>query len=401
LSNFHKIKGLSHRHQRKEKDCLNCGTIVAGKYCQSCGQENAEPKDTVLGLVQHFIYDITHFDGMFFSSLKLLLFKPGMLTRKYIEGKRAGYLNPIKMYVFISAVFFVIFFTFLNPVTAIRDDSADARLGSLKQVYNDLVKVRDSSGLSYNAVALEKSIRETETKMAILTAQAHEENESLRKITKRVGDSIILKSPGLGIKIDSGNLRSKMTGGNGFLVGLPFANVEAYKLYQHNLPDSLQDKTLKKAILYRMIRMKGEAGEDRLEPVREMMDRFFHAFPQLLFISLPLFALILSLLYIRKKQYYYVDHVIFSIHLFCATFIFILLYSFSNKLKTYTGLGIFTLLSALIFFGIYFYQYKALRNFYKQSRLNTILSFIVLNVLATAIMTLLLAGLLIFAAFQV
>jgi hypothetical protein len=68
---------LSHRPQRKEKNCLNCGTLVAGKYCQQCGQENVEPKDTVLGLVQHFIYDITHFDACFSQPETTAVKKPG------------------------------------------------------------------------------------------------------------------------------------------------------------------------------------------------------------------------------------------------------------------------------------------------------------------------------------
>jgi hypothetical protein len=335
LSNFHKIKVLSHRSQRKEKDCLNCGTIVAGKYCQSCGQENAEPKDTVFGLVQHFLYDITHFDGMFFSSLKLLLFKPGMLTRKYIEGKRAGYLNPIKMYVFTSAIFFIIFFNFLNPVSAFKDDSATTKLNELKETREDLIQTRDSSFDRINKPAMERAISRTDSSIASLAILAEE--EKLNGIdTKKLKDSILVRTPRIGVSIDSGNLRSKATGGSGFLEGLTFTNVQAYQAYQHELPDNEKDKTLKKAVVYRMIKIRGQGEEDRMEPVRALFDRFFHAFPQLLFVSLPIVALILNLLYIRRKQFSYVDHVIFTIHLFCAAFIFILFMSLSSKLQATT-----------------------------------------------------------------
>ena len=391
---------MSHRPQRKEKNCLNCGTLVAGKYCQACGQENAEPKDTVLGLVQHFVYDITHFDGMFFSSLKLLLFRPGVLTRKYIEGKRAGYLNPIKMYVFTSAIFFIIFFTFLNPVKSLKDDSAKASISRLMEVKEDLVMVRDSSDKPYNAEALNMAIRETDSSLEVFSKKAAEERQNEVNL-KKVNDSVLLKTPNIGITIDSGSLRSRATGGNGFLEGLPFSNVRAYQAYQQHLPDSLKDKTLKKAVLYRAIKMKEQGAEDRLEPLRALMDRFFHAFPQLLFVSLPIFALILNILYIRRKQYLYVDHVIFTVHLFCATFIFILLIALSTKLKNLTGVGIFSFLNALILLLIFFYQYKALRNFYGQGRGKTMIKFIILNMLAGMAMSLLLAALLIIAAIQI
>jgi hypothetical protein len=371
---------LSHRHQRKEKNCLNCGTIVAGKYCQACGQENAEPRDTVLGLIQHFVYDITHFDGMFFSSLKLLLFRPGMLTRKYIEGKRASYLNPIKMYVFTSAIFFLIFFTFLNPVKSLKDDSAASRISALKAVREDLLTVRDSAGNPYNAEAMEKAILETDSSTASLRLKMEEEKNNEARLRK-LGDSVLVRTPNISIAIDSGRLRSRATGGNGFLEGLNFSNVKAYQLYQQHLPDSLKDKTLKRAVLYRFIKMKEQGAEDRLEPVRAMMDRFFHAFPQLLFISLPLFALILNILYFRRKQYSYVDHVIFTVHLFCATFIFILLIALGTKLKNLTGVGIFGL--------------------YGQGHGKTILKFILLNLMAGMVMSLLLAALLIISALQI
>lgn len=101
---------MSHPAQRKEKNCLNCGTTVIGRYCHHCGQENVEPKESVWQLLLHFFNDITHFDGKFFSTLKELLFKPGFLSTQYMIGRRATYLNPIRMYLFTSFIFFLLFF---------------------------------------------------------------------------------------------------------------------------------------------------------------------------------------------------------------------------------------------------------------------------------------------------
>ncbi len=102
---------MAHLPERKEKNCLNCGASVIGRYCHSCGQENIEPKETVWHFVSHFINDITHFDGKFFTTLKDLIFKPGFLSKEYVKGKRARYLNPIRMYLFTSFIFFFIFFS--------------------------------------------------------------------------------------------------------------------------------------------------------------------------------------------------------------------------------------------------------------------------------------------------
>ena len=102
---------MSHLAERKEKNCLNCGTTVVGKYCHVCGQENVEPKETFWQLASHFFANITHFDGKVFTSMKDLILRPGFLSNEYMSGKRASYLNPIRMYLFTSFVFFLVFFS--------------------------------------------------------------------------------------------------------------------------------------------------------------------------------------------------------------------------------------------------------------------------------------------------
>ena len=87
-----------------------------------CGQENLEPKETVWHLVNHFFEDITHFDGKFFSTVKYLITKPGFLSKEYMQGRRASYLNPIRMYVFTSAIFFVVLFSLTNAEKIMKLD---------------------------------------------------------------------------------------------------------------------------------------------------------------------------------------------------------------------------------------------------------------------------------------
>ena len=111
---------MSHAPERKEKDCLNCGTVIYGRFCHVCGQENVVPKESFGKLIIHFFYDITHFDGKFFETVKDLFFKPGFLSKEYTRGRRAKYLNPIRMYIFTSAFFFLIFFAFFSPDNPIR-----------------------------------------------------------------------------------------------------------------------------------------------------------------------------------------------------------------------------------------------------------------------------------------
>jgi hypothetical protein len=91
---------VSHLPQRKEKDCLNCGTTVIGKYCHVCGQENTGRKESVWHLISHFFSDITHFEGKFFASIKDLILKPGFLSKESMIG-RSGVVITI-IFFFIS-----------------------------------------------------------------------------------------------------------------------------------------------------------------------------------------------------------------------------------------------------------------------------------------------------------
>jgi Protein of unknown function (DUF3667) len=114
---------VSHLKERKEKQCLNCNAVIYGRFCHVCGQENLEPKEPFLHLVTHFIYDIVHFDGKFFDTLRYLILRPGFLAYEYMRGRRNSYLNPIRMYIFTSAIFFLIYFS-VNKKEHAKDGDA-------------------------------------------------------------------------------------------------------------------------------------------------------------------------------------------------------------------------------------------------------------------------------------
>jgi hypothetical protein len=148
---------VSHVPQRKEKDCLNCGTIVQGRYCHVCGQENVVPKETFWHMVTHFFYDITHFDSKFFESVRDLVLRPGFLSKEYMLGRRAGYLHPVRMYVFTSAIFFLLFLRFFSPNETIDEG---------------LNKPIDAQGRAAYIAALQNRIKKDSNNIKLLAALA-------------------------------------------------------------------------------------------------------------------------------------------------------------------------------------------------------------------------------------
>lgn len=88
--------------------CPNCGHPATLNYCAQCGQETHLHKDTFWGLIAHFAGHYFHYDSKFWKTIKALWTAPGKLTRAYAEGKRARYIPPVSLYIFISALFFIV-----------------------------------------------------------------------------------------------------------------------------------------------------------------------------------------------------------------------------------------------------------------------------------------------------
>ncbi|MGC3977380.1 MAG: DUF3667 domain-containing protein [Paludibacteraceae bacterium] len=103
---------MSHGKLRKEKICQNCGNEVTNRFCTHCGQENIETRQSFVYLITHFVEDFTHYDNNFWHTIKSLFFKPGELTKKYLEGKRNQHVAPVKLYIFISFITFFLIAVF-------------------------------------------------------------------------------------------------------------------------------------------------------------------------------------------------------------------------------------------------------------------------------------------------
>ena len=121
---------------------------------------------------------------------------------------------------------------------------------------------------------------------------------------------------------------------------------------------------------------------DQSKIFAELINKFLHTFPYLLFVSLPLYALFLKLLYIRhRKEYFFADHGVFLIHLYIFTFLFLLLYFGLDKLEDTTHWSAIGYIEGILFLIGIFYTIKAMKNFYRQGWGKTILKFIIFNIL--------------------
>ena len=351
---------MSHLKERKEKNCLNCGTVVQGRFCQYCGQENIEPKESVWHLISHFFQDITHFDGKFFSSLKCLVTKPGFLSKEYMIGRRASYINPIRMYVFTSAIFFLIFF-------------------SVFKIDTKSVVTTDMNGKTYAQIEAMDSIAFEEFTKNVNKEDGRPAIPMNRVEFKKYFDAAA----------NSGDLQ--------FTPGHYKTKAQYDSLLQSG---KKKHNWFERQLIYKNIEINEKFKGNKQEILSTFSSIMLHSLPQMLFILLPLVALILKLLYIRSKNYYYVNHGIFSIHFYIFSFIAMLLIFSLGNLNNSLHWGFITFVKGLLSLGVFFYLYKAMRNFYQQGRTKTILKFFIFCLLLFIIIMLLFVALIFLSLYK-
>jgi uncharacterized protein DUF3667 len=90
--------------------CLNCGTPLRGPFCAGCGQRDVPPYPSVRELAIDAISEFSGWDGRLSQTLRTLIRRPGVLTREFLEGRRARYISPLRVYLTASLVYFVVAF---------------------------------------------------------------------------------------------------------------------------------------------------------------------------------------------------------------------------------------------------------------------------------------------------
>lgn len=326
-----------------------------------CGQENIEPKESVWQLVTHFFQDITHFDGKFFSTLRYLVFRPGFLSTEYMIGRRASYVNPIRMYIFTSAVFFLVFFSLMHV-----DEKTLTRGSTMNGKTYPEIEAMDS--LAFDAFT--RNVNKEDEKPAV---------PMTREEFKAYFDS----------SVRQGTIHFTNTG---------FVNRAAYDSALKS--GARKDGWFRRMLIYKQIEINERYKNNPTQGIKEYTNILLHSIPQMFFILLPLFALMLKLLYVRRKEYYYVNHAVFSLHFYIFAFILMLVIFGLGELNESLDWSVISILEFILVLGIFFYLYKAMRRFYTQRRAKTILKFFLLFIMFVIILALLAIVFIVFSVFK-
>ena len=361
---------------RSAETCRNCGTVLSGQYCGSCGQRARSRLISTWELVKEAFGDLFELDSRLWRTLIPLAVRPGRLTRDYLEGRRARFMPPFRTYLVLSIVFFLV--AFFDP--------------------------REQFSIFFAA-------DETPAEPPAAAAQSTTPPPSAEQIRRQVFDDLAEQNlvlepngdidPGETGKADGapGNASDESEESTAFNIRFTDegadTDADCENLQMENAPPWLATRLTPARLKVICERATADGGAS-------LIGRILDNTPAALIFLLPLMALILKILYPLSKRYY-VEHLLFVVHYHAFVFLILTLQIILSRLVSITGLpeAIASVGVAVVFFYVPIYLYIAIRRVYAQGHLLSSLKFFVLFMSYCAGLALIFLIVLLFSAFSI
>jgi hypothetical protein len=265
--------------------CENCGAELQGHWCAQCGQPAIEYRRSFRYVVADLLNEFLNWDSKFFTTIALLIVKPWRLTNEFLAGKRIRHVNPLRLYLLAS----ILFFFAVNYAT---------------------------KGVKFEPSKLEPKDRaelEADLKNTDLPPAAREKlEELLRGSSPSPGPSPLTNAPSpepATVSPSPGSNAAPPPGG-------PGANEQKKEYGKINeRPFVVFDEAKSTTPFERWIeaRAKEKMGEHGTK-MGLFIATLFSNLPYMMLCCIPLFAFVLKILYIRRRIFY-IDHLIYALHI--------------------------------------------------------------------------------------
>ncbi len=376
--------------------CANCGEPLAGAYCAACGQRDQPLRQPVHRFLVQSATEFFGVDGRVWSTLGALLFRPGALTVAYVEGRRRRYLRPLRVYLTSTLLFFVLL-ALLDPAERLRETFSQGTVAP-----DSTVVVADHlAEVEANIAADPERAAAAAAEVDSLRARAARLRASLEPDSAGV---VAVGAPGLGTEADLDALLDELDDAEddlddargdagerlakwrleAALLGAlpPDSSVRLADIHEArariypeananiNLPEGMARSGPIRRI--NAARSQGEIAEAGAAFAREAIGQV----PTALFLILPVFALLLKVLYARR-DWYYAEHLVFGLH--THAFAFLVFTTIACLLAVTTAGWAATLSLVLFWIAIPLYFLVALKRVYRQGWIKTIAKSLVLG----------------------
>ena len=344
------------KKDKRGSTCLNCEKTISSndKFCSHCGQINNTSRINLKYYFSEYLSGIFSFDNRFIKTIIPLIFKPGKVTRDFIDGKRKKYVNPFQLYLNITIIFFLLIGLF-STIDNFKDSQKISEISQNDP--EDLSNALDT----INKVLIDKNgkakTENNDAEDAFLNFEFKTDSikdNDLQLENKK--DTIKSSTEKFFIKL---NDFRKYDNKNSEVDIKKALNELGYEVNKWNIFFFIKAQNINRF-----------AKDPEFK--KSYSDNIISKISIALFLLLPVFTLIVALLYIRNK-YNYSEHLVFVFHTQTVFFLLLIFFMIFDRILK-TDLGI--LLTVLLFL---IYLFIALRNFYKQNLFKTFIKYIILN----------------------
>lgn len=325
--------------------CANCESPTIGAYCTVCGQERDTHRRSVMGLIHAFVEDVISFDSRILRTAIALLVEPGEMAIAFREGRTMRYVPPLRLYFFVSLLFFL-----LLSMTHLA-------IVQLEVVATPMKISHDAKGNAYiSNPAYDADDPDMKYVPKTIPLKKDEKGELRNRYSFNTKPHFFSRIGIYHSKLSKDELDRLNHLTDGTTVDL---NVDTGKTVTEAQKKAIAEKKKKvdgwltKYITGGIKRLAADPAALN-EPLTTWI-------PRALFLLMPLYALLLAAFYWRqRKDYYFVDHLIFSLGI--HTFLFIVLIADAGLAQVMPGddIGLLTVLALAV------YIFIAMKRFYAQ-----------------------------------
>jgi hypothetical protein len=291
-----------------KRHCENCGAVLLGDHCYSCGQPTKGLIRQFSAIIGDFADTVLNIDSRIIHTVGPLLFKPGFLSLEYFAGRRVRYVSPVRLLVFIAVVTFLVA-QWLTPDfgdNTIQFDSDSSHFENADSVA-EVVKQRDSE-LAHLDLAIKKS-----AKVPGLDATLNGEKEKLRAdADRRIAELQGKEKPAPATSVAPASATSGIPASAPSKDPTITFDDKPWDPVKHPLTISWLPARGNDLLNKGIGRAKKNYSRVKEDP-NLLKNAIFSTAPTTLFIMVPVFALLLKILYLFKRRLY-MEHVIVALH---------------------------------------------------------------------------------------
>ena len=375
--------------------CGNCGTELLGETCYRCGQPTKGLVRQFSSIMGDFLDTVLNIDTRVFRTIGPLIYKPGFLTQEYFSGRRIRYVSPVRLFFFLAVLTFLLAQFSLpddmgpdNKTDVVQVNGGDNKIGKAKTI-EDVEKIRKDA-----LRELAEAKKETGAIPMVGAALERAKTEVNLKADKRIAELKGEMTPEMLAKLEQAKPETATSadqsdpdideGGHISFNG-EIWDSEKNPIKVSWLPDSVNK-------WFNSLAQRAENNGKRVnKDPKVIIEALLSALPMTLFLMLPVFALLLKIMFIFKRRLY-MEHLIVALHSHAFLMLSILLLILFNDLSAWFASSAWVtvpcgILTAVLWIWMPIYLFLMQKRVYQQGWILTFIKYTVIGNLHIILLT--------------